>query len=228
MPDVRDSFAWTVDLYEFDLGVSNVFFFWIFEGSAANQGTSLIQVSSAYFNISDEAVPSPSSSYTASAATTSLSSTVSSQPTDTGTTATANAESTTTSPSAESRTSSSASANSGVSTGAGIGIGVGVGIVGLSAIACAVIVVRYKRRKRSAGGKTSEDNTSSDGAPPGESQAPPYSGSPYLFVPKQAPPVGVYGMQDASTERSVNFGYPAELDVTPGQLVELDGRMAAH
>ncbi|KAK2741690.1 hypothetical protein CKAH01_07031 [Colletotrichum kahawae] len=60
----KREFGWKVDLEELDLGASNIFFFWLFEGDKSIQG----QVkkgqafSSAFFNITDEPEPSSSSS----------------------------------------------------------------------------------------------------------------------------------------------------------------------
>ncbi|KAI8245862.1 hypothetical protein K4K56_003700 [Colletotrichum sp. SAR 10_98] len=60
----KREFEWKVDLEELDLGASNVFFFWLFEGDKSVQG----QVkkgqafSSAFFNITDEPEPTSSSS----------------------------------------------------------------------------------------------------------------------------------------------------------------------
>ncbi|KAK1992730.1 hypothetical protein LX36DRAFT_715140 [Colletotrichum falcatum] len=57
---VRD-FDWIVKTYEFDLDSSNLFFLWLFEGDASAQGNqSMPQMSSAYFNINDQPVPSQS------------------------------------------------------------------------------------------------------------------------------------------------------------------------
>ncbi|ROV87585.1 hypothetical protein VMCG_10614 [Cytospora schulzeri] len=140
LPDVRDSFNWTVQLYDFDLSISNVFFFWLFNGSESSQGdTSVRDVSSAYFNISNEDVSSSSTSASLSSAT--------SQSTSSATSLTA-ASATTASAAGDSSSSSSGSTGGGgISTGAGIGIGVGVGLVGVCALACAGLVIWYKRRQ---------------------------------------------------------------------------------
>jgi hypothetical protein len=62
-----------VQLYSFDLSVSNVFFFWLKEGGLDTLGSTTVQtMSSAYFNITDE--PLPSSSTAISSTTTSLAS----------------------------------------------------------------------------------------------------------------------------------------------------------
>ncbi|KAF5501204.1 hypothetical protein CGCS363_v006386 [Colletotrichum siamense] len=71
----KREFEWKVDLEELDLGASNVFFFWLFEGDKSVQG----QVkkgqafSSAFFNITDEPEPSSSSSIKSSTTRTSAS-----------------------------------------------------------------------------------------------------------------------------------------------------------
>ncbi|KAF4900230.1 hypothetical protein CGCF415_v010215 [Colletotrichum fructicola] len=71
----KREFEWKVDLEELDLGASNVFFFWLFEGDKSVQG----QVkkgqafSSAFFNITDEPEPSSSSSIKSSTIRTSTS-----------------------------------------------------------------------------------------------------------------------------------------------------------
>ncbi|KAG6354674.1 hypothetical protein INS49_004692 [Diaporthe citri] len=63
LPDDQSSFTWTVKLYNFDIALSNVFFFWIFNGSSSNQGDmSVPNVSSAYFNITTDDPPNLSSS----------------------------------------------------------------------------------------------------------------------------------------------------------------------
>ncbi|KAI1467701.1 uncharacterized protein F4812DRAFT_405803 [Daldinia caldariorum] len=52
-------FTWLVQAYDFDLAVSNVFFFWMFDGDPSLQGNQQIpQMSSAFFTISNETMDS--------------------------------------------------------------------------------------------------------------------------------------------------------------------------
>lgn len=156
--DVQDSFNWNVQLYDFDLSTSNVFFLWLYNGSESNQGKSMSDawsMTSSYFNISNEpvsdvvtsATSSSLSSSTTSASTQSTSS-AATPSTAAGTTATSVAGAPT--PSASGSTSTH-QGSSGISTGAGIGIGVGVGLAAISAIACVGLVVWYKRRNTKSG-----------------------------------------------------------------------------
>ncbi|KHN96574.1 uncharacterized protein MAM_05517 [Metarhizium album ARSEF 1941] len=60
-------FTWTVKAHNLDLGASHTFFLWLFEGNASQQGTSLHQISSSYFNITDKRATPPPSSTSAAA-----------------------------------------------------------------------------------------------------------------------------------------------------------------
>lgn len=235
LPDVRDSFSWTVQLCEFDLDTSNVFFFWIFQGSADNQGdTALKDVSSAYFNISSEEPPVSS---TTSSATTSTSTAVktSTTPTSTSTSTSAPGAATTTkaaqgdaqesaasvSPQTtvanDSKSSSSGATgqSGGLSTGAGIGIGVGVGLAGLCAVACAVIIVRDRRRRL---GDSNKGIASFDAH-----ELPSYSLMGWKTSHSPASHShDMYEVSGAPKGQALNHGHPAELNARTGSPVELD------
>lgn len=226
LPDVRDSFSWEVQLYDFDLSVSNVFFFWLFNGSSSNQGdTSIADLSSAYFNISSDDPPSSSTSASSSTTTTSGSSTATASATTTADADSATDASTTaTTTSAAGSASSSSSGSSGdgggggISTGAGIGIGVGVGVAGFSAVACAALVVWYKRRKGKSGARAPAFNELHE-LPPGGDPHGKSSGwfasqgsSSYSAVSKSGQSMAVYGNQGSPMAQAVNYGYPAELN----------------
>ncbi|KAG8164281.1 hypothetical protein KVR01_006199 [Diaporthe batatas] len=162
----QHSFTWTVNLYEFDVTWSNVFFFWIFNGSASDQGNmDGPNVSSAYFNITADD-PQTVSSTTSSATSTTSTSTPGTSTLTSATTSEfagnieptqTTVDSATTAPTSKAADSGSSDTvnGGGISTGARIGIGVGVGLVGISAVVCAGIIVWYKRKKRGS----SQENT---------------------------------------------------------------------
>lgn len=146
--EVRNSFSWRVQLYDFELEQSNVFFFWLCNGTADTCESEILP--SPYFNISNEDPPESSSTsiLTAtsagptSATTSSAPATKTATAQDTATTTAAGAVNTSNS----STSSEHASGGSGISTGAGVGIGVGVALAGISAVVCALVIVRSKRK----------------------------------------------------------------------------------
>ncbi|KAK1545778.1 hypothetical protein CPAR01_03280 [Colletotrichum paranaense] len=160
--------TWTVATNKFDLGSSNVFFLWLFEGDSSNQGNfDFQQMSSAYFNITDEPeIPKvtlplltsttavfistselPTSTQAlsfASSAETSIQQTIVSD----GQTASAGTPTSTASQSAES--SGGGGGGGGLPVGAQAGIGVGVGVIGITCVVCAVTWCRYLKRHQKA------------------------------------------------------------------------------
>ncbi|KFA46093.1 hypothetical protein S40293_07755 [Stachybotrys chartarum IBT 40293] len=152
------SFEWVVQTYDFDLEGSNLFFFWIFQGTSAlvDPGEDVI---SGYFNITNE--PRSSSSVpTQTTLSTSIASTseptTSAGRTTTTQTSAAPAETsssgTTTNEGQRESGQAGASQSSGTSGGlpmeAMIGIGVGAGVVGVCALVALVFWFRYLRRKQ--------------------------------------------------------------------------------
>ncbi|KAF6821447.1 hypothetical protein CPLU01_12477 [Colletotrichum plurivorum] len=171
----QKEFTWKVDLGKLELGASDVYFLWFFEGGPSNQGRTregLEEWSSAYFNITDKPAPR-SSSQTTSTSTSKLTSSLtlplitlpslSSSSTNTDTT--------TTTSTAESSSVTTASTTAGGSfdgdkplrpedfalgsskslpVAAQAGIGVGVGVIGATCIICVVLWVRYLKKKRVA------------------------------------------------------------------------------
>ncbi|KAI0144528.1 hypothetical protein GGR57DRAFT_481768 [Xylariaceae sp. FL1272] len=116
-------FTWNVQVYQFDLSISNVFFLWL---TSASDSRSL---SSHYFNITDKPLTSSTTAVTSSTTSTVAATTTTSLPTQTS--------STSTPPSA-----------SGLSTGAQAGIGVGASLVGIAAVIIAIVSCRRSRHKR--------------------------------------------------------------------------------
>ncbi|KXH65319.1 hypothetical protein CNYM01_00896 [Colletotrichum nymphaeae SA-01] len=114
--------TWTVATNKFDLGSSNVFFLWLFEGDPSHQGNfDFQQMSSAYFNITDE----PEIPKTASAGT----------PASTA---------------SQSSSAESSGGGGGLPVGAQAGIGVGVGVIGITCVVCAITWCRYLKRHQKA------------------------------------------------------------------------------
>ncbi|KAG7286649.1 hypothetical protein NEMBOFW57_008960 [Staphylotrichum longicolle] len=159
----QKQFDWPVQLYSFDLEVSNIFFFWLKEGGLDNVGLTNIQhMTSAYFNITD--APLPSSSSAISSATTSSS--VATLPTTLVTTSSTPSPATTSSTSSTpvnvapnqqeatansnppSESSTSSSDGGSLPVAAQAGIGVGVSVVGLTAIVCGILWFRYLRKQQ--------------------------------------------------------------------------------
>ncbi|WQF85034.1 hypothetical protein CDEST_10048 [Colletotrichum destructivum] len=166
---VKD-FEWEVQTYELDLDSSNVFFFWLFEGDPSAQGNqSAPGMSSAFFNITDQPVPSSSAvpaplttttttttTATDGAAPASIShvSETSAENQPTPITATrGDLESATTRPAAQPNESggsndSRSAGGGGLSVGAQAGIGVGIGAVAVTCVVCGIVWCRYLRKKQ--------------------------------------------------------------------------------
>jgi type II secretory pathway pseudopilin PulG len=142
-------FDWQVQLYSFDLAVSNVFFFWLKEGGLENLGSVEVEaMSSAYFNITDEPLPSSSPSIPSTSTSPPSSTTASASSTITSLSTTSSGEhqkGTTSSTPAPSELE-----NSGLNlpVAAQAGIGVGVSIVGLTATVCGILWFRYVRKQQ--------------------------------------------------------------------------------
>lgn len=236
----QSSFTWTVNLYEFDVDWSNVFFFWIFNGSESDQGNMDVpNVSSAYFNITADDPPTVSSSTSSSTTSTTSSSTSKTSATTSATasetasstlstqTTTDTAAAVQTSDAADSRSSETGSSG-GISTGAGVGIGLGLGLVGISAVVCAAIIVWYKRRKRGS----NQDNTPYGGLhelPSRNDRQPSPKGwhtsqtsSTYDALPRYGYESGGSTEQGGLAPQAINYGHPAELNSGRGWPVELD------
>lgn len=232
IPTSEIAFNWTVDLADFHLEWSNVYYMWLWDGD--NQGSmDFDQVSSAYFNITDgtdEFAPSSSSS----AVTTSFTSVSSAPPpsvvTPTGATTSGTEEpstSTTSGGSAAESSSAGSTSDDGsgsLSTGAGIGIGLGVGagVLGVSGVVCTWLLVRHRRKKQQEGAMLDNNRSGSmmvpmqgyDGSGGGTSDgAQAYSDSGYVPAWPNKPIV-------------VGTGEPIMLDSTPTirPPAELDGR----
>lgn len=131
---------------------SNVFFLWLYEGGAGNQGKpNFRQQSSAFFNITN------GTDRFAPASTTALSSSIpSTTGTSTSTRSTTNSplNSVTPAPASTAPSSTATAGNSlfgsasGLSTGGGIGIGVGVSTLGICAAFSTWLFVRKRRGQR--------------------------------------------------------------------------------
>ncbi|ROW02557.1 hypothetical protein VPNG_07847 [Cytospora leucostoma] len=211
-PEVRSAFNWTVNLYDFDLSSSNVFFLWLFNGSASNQGHAGVwSMTSPYFNISDADPPNSTADATTTASD------------QANTSAGLVTTSTSASASSSSKPSSDGSTGGGgLSTGAGIGIGVGVGVAGFSAFVCAVLVVWYKRRESKRGEGVPDTNHLQGNATTNEAykMSPHSSRGPTLYDTRPAND----HFATAGHSIHVNDGYPAELNAGGTyRAVELQG-----
>ncbi|KAK3905563.1 hypothetical protein C8A05DRAFT_12639, partial [Staphylotrichum tortipilum] len=159
----QKQFDWQVQLYSFDLESSNIFFFWLKEGGVENLGSTKVQtMSSAYFNITDE--PLPSSSSALSSTTTTSSSTLSTELSTTDSTPPPSSTSPTSAipkqQDSEATTDSTpnetaAAAGGGAGDGGGAlpvaaqaGIGAGVSIIGLAVIVCGILWFRYLKNQQ--------------------------------------------------------------------------------
>ncbi|KAK3294030.1 uncharacterized protein B0H64DRAFT_433284 [Chaetomium fimeti] len=160
---------WTVQLYDFDLESSNVFFFWLKEGGPEN-ATGPVKgqtMSSGYFNITDQ--PSPTTTSSSSSSSSTVSTNLSTELSSTCSTATQptldQGEAT-----ASSRvpgegsggTNGAAEAGGGGEGGEGegeggggslpvaaqAGIGVGVSVVGVTVVICGILWFRYLRKQQ--------------------------------------------------------------------------------
>ncbi|KAK7458283.1 hypothetical protein Landi51_01106 [Colletotrichum acutatum] len=160
--------TWTVAANKFDLGSSNVFFLWLFEGDPSHQGNfDFQQMSSAYFNITDEpetpkvtlplltsttaVITSTSELPTSTQALSSVSSAeTSTQQTIVSGGQTASAGTPTSTVSQSSSAEASGGGGGGLPVGAQAGIGVGVGVIGITCVVCAITWCRYLKRHQKA------------------------------------------------------------------------------
>ncbi|EEP80267.1 predicted protein [Uncinocarpus reesii 1704] len=129
------NFTWTVQLYDFDLSFSNVFFFWFNRGAREH-------FISRYFNITrdDSILSTRSTATTMSTATTSVPSSLPSSP-DASATATTPIETADATPSSEPQ-------SDGLTTNSKVGLGVGVGIgVPIIALLAFIAFSKYFRRR---------------------------------------------------------------------------------
>ncbi|KAK1633516.1 hypothetical protein BDP81DRAFT_396900 [Colletotrichum phormii] len=161
--------TWTVATNKLDLGSSNVFFLWLFEGDPSHQGNfDFQQMSSAYFNITDE--PEIPTSTLSSLVATTVIITPSELPTSTqalpsvpttetstqqttvsdGQTASAGTPTVSASQSSIAEPSGGGGGGSGLPVGAQAGIGVGVGVIGITCVVCAITWCRYLKRHQKA------------------------------------------------------------------------------
>ncbi|KAI0850644.1 hypothetical protein F5Y00DRAFT_232844 [Daldinia vernicosa] len=121
-------FTWLVQTYDFDLTVSSVFFFWMFDGDPSFQGDqSSPQISSSFFNISNETTVSTTTQTTppsTSASQPPLSSLTDSNPNE-----------------------AVRKDSNELSAGAKAGIGISVSIIGLAIITCIGLYIRKSKRQ---------------------------------------------------------------------------------
>ncbi|KAI1651584.1 uncharacterized protein F4817DRAFT_311843 [Daldinia loculata] len=126
-------FTWLVQAYDFNLTVSNVFFFWMFEGDPSLQGNgSSPQMSSAFFYLSNETTVSTSTQ------TTPMSTSASQAPLSS-----TNLDS----PAGSSQNEPVQKDSNELSAGAKAGIGISVGIIGLAIIACTGLYIRKSKKQ---------------------------------------------------------------------------------
>ncbi|KAL4965616.1 uncharacterized protein BDV14DRAFT_199712 [Aspergillus stella-maris] len=129
------NFTWVTQLYNFDLAVSNVFFFWI------NANVPGEAIPSAYFIITEPDRESTLSSSSSSSTSTSTSTSTSPTSETSSLTSTPTGNNTTTdpNPSSPSRNSTSSESDSSTSTNkTALGVGLGVGIPVLGALAALI------------------------------------------------------------------------------------------
>ncbi|KAH6838473.1 hypothetical protein B0I37DRAFT_419412 [Chaetomium sp. MPI-CAGE-AT-0009] len=151
-------FKWEVQLYDFKLKDSNVFFLWLKQGGANNQhNNNAPGFSTPYFNITNAPRPittsKPSTTTDLSTSTNPPSSTSSPaespSPMSTASSSTsASASPSSTAPSADNDAEPSVQGTSGLPVGAQAGIGVGVAVIGATCILCAVLWYRHLKKKR--------------------------------------------------------------------------------
>ncbi|KAK5659872.1 hypothetical protein OQA88_13335 [Cercophora sp. LCS_1] len=138
------SFAWTVQTYNLDPDVSNLYFFWIYNGSdASTQGRSLPSVSSAYFNILEklpETATTSSRSSTSAPASSTPGVSTTNRPTGTGT----NLPADTTAPGTTPPASTESSSNNVVP----VAVGTALGVAGLAVLIGLVIWFLRKRKRQ--------------------------------------------------------------------------------
>ncbi|KAF2088230.1 hypothetical protein K490DRAFT_64907 [Saccharata proteae CBS 121410] len=165
------SFDWTVQLYDTNLTVSPVYFFWIDPG--ATNGFTLH-----YFNITEASSSSSSASSTTTTATDSISSSTTSASTAATTTSAKAAAAATTSAAAATASggrSSSSSSSTALKAGLGVGLGLGIPLVLIAGIWIGLKMV--KARRASAGSVDSSHPMTGMFVPPGsyrDNQEPPF------------------------------------------------------
>lgn len=141
-------FDWSVQLFEFDLKISNVFFLWLHPGDASDQGSGEdLSVTSHYVNFTSSVSSSSPTPTSTPSPKTSLSST---SHTSTQTSETLSATSIGSFlQTATSTAISGSTSDGGLSTGAEAGIGVGASLVGLAAVAGCGALIWHLRKKSS-------------------------------------------------------------------------------
>ncbi|KAI0110254.1 hypothetical protein F4814DRAFT_426340 [Daldinia grandis] len=126
-------FTWLVQTYDFDLAVSSVFFFWMFEGDPSLQGNqSSPQMSSSFFNLSNE---------------TTVSTTTQATPPSTSASQAPLSPTNLESPTESSKNEAIQEDPNELSAGAKAGIGISVSIIGLAIIACIGFYIRKLKKQ---------------------------------------------------------------------------------
>lgn len=141
-------FDWSVQLFEFDLKIYNVFFLWLHPGDASDQGSGEdLSVTSHYVNFTSSissSSPTPTSTSSAKTSLPSTSHTSTQTPETLSVTSIGSFVQTATSTAISGSTS-----DGGLSTGAEAGIGVGASLVGLAAVAGCGALIWHLRKKSS-------------------------------------------------------------------------------
>ncbi|KAI0470321.1 hypothetical protein F4859DRAFT_522798 [Xylaria cf. heliscus] len=135
-------FDWLVQVYQFDLSASNVFYLWLTSKIQNDDGSDPEAIASQYFNISDDSYfndPDPSDSSSSAPLTSTISFT---EPSTTSLSPTG----TTTYP--PTITPSQTLVPGGLNTGAKAGIGVGASLAGLAVITLSLLLFRRIRQRR--------------------------------------------------------------------------------
>jgi hypothetical protein len=138
-------FDWRVQVYDFDLDDSDVYFFWIFEGDESMQGNmSSSRMASPYFQITSK--PSPTPSPTTPLATLSTRSALGDTPTPLASTSTNGAD--LQEDGGEGEAEEKDGSFSSLPAGVRAGIGVGIAAVVATCIVWTFIIWLYFRRRR--------------------------------------------------------------------------------
>ncbi|KAL7626955.1 hypothetical protein AAE478_003730 [Parahypoxylon ruwenzoriense] len=132
-------FDWSVQVFEFDLRTSNVFFLWLESLVEGDGDDEPLSVTSHFFNITADSVNSNVSSSASSSTVTTTTATASCGEVPCSNSITATTSSTYSSPQ---------EASPSLNTGAQAGIGIGAALVGLFAAAGAYFLIQRSRRKR--------------------------------------------------------------------------------
>ncbi|KAF3067068.1 hypothetical protein GL218_08870 [Daldinia childiae] len=126
-------FTWLVQTYDFDLTVSNVFFFWMFDGDPSYQGDqSSPQISSPFFNISNKATVS-NTTYTTPLSTSTSQAPLSSTGLNSST--------------GSNQNEAFQKDSNELSAGAKAGIGISVSIIGLAIITCIGLYIGRSKKQ---------------------------------------------------------------------------------